>query len=116
MLVSTKSPPRLRIITGYVESVAKVMATTSKPKPRHMSTPMLNWHAINNQHQFDIKKFTFGYQNCNISQIFIFDGYIKVRKSLHNRVIMWVDTSLKHIATSTTLPRYEGPCMVHIRE
>ena len=86
-LMSTKSPPRLHIIIGYVESVTK--ATTSKPKPRHRSTPMLNWHTcecmlsiinINN----GIKEFANGCQNCNTNQIFIVDGYVKMRESLHN--------------------------------
>ena len=30
-----------------------------------------------------IKEPTHGYQNCNISQILIFGGYVKVRESLY---------------------------------
>ena len=33
-----------------------------------------------------------GYQNCNISQIFIFGGYVNVKESLYTLVIIWVNT------------------------
>lgn len=29
------------------------------------------------------KKLTHGYQNCNMCQIFIFDGYVKVKDECH---------------------------------
>ena len=56
---------------------------------------------------------TLGYQNCNTSQILIFDAYVNVRESLYTRVIIWVNTILNHIDTRGVLPRYEGSCMVY---
>ena len=44
-----------------------------------------------------IKEPTRGYQNCNISHILIFCGYVMVRESLCTRVIIWVNTMLNHI-------------------
>ena len=35
-----------------------------------------------------IKEPTHGYQNCNTSQILIFGGYVDVRESLSNGVII----------------------------
>ena len=40
-----------------------------------------------------IKEPTYGYQNCNTSQILIFGGYVKVRK-FYTQVFSWVDTIL----------------------
>ena len=40
-----------------------------------------------------------------------FGGYVKVRKSLYTRVIIWVNTIPNHIDTRVILPRYESSCM-----
>ena len=60
-----------------------------------------------------IKEPTHGYQNCNISQILIFDGYVKMRESLYTQVIICVNTILKCIDTKVILPRYKSSCMVY---
>jgi hypothetical protein len=54
-----------------------------------------------------------GSQNCNTSQILIFGGCVKVRASLHTRVIIRDNTILYHIDARAFLPRYEGSCMVY---
>ena len=46
-----------------------------------------------------IKEPTFGYQNCNTSQVLVFDGYVKVRTSLYTQVNVWVNVILNHIGT-----------------
>ena len=52
----------------------------------------------NNQSQFiSIKEPTGGYQICNISQMLIFVGYVKVREFLYTRVVLWVNIILYHI-------------------
>ena len=56
---------------------------------------------------------TCGYQNCNSSEILIFDGYVKVRETLSTQVFIWVNTILNHIDTRAILPRCEGSCMVY---
>ena len=40
------------------------------------------------------------YQNYNISQILIFDGYVKVKESLNVQIDFWINTILNHINTS----------------
>ena len=62
----------------------------------------------------DIKEPTHGCQNCNTRIILISGAYFKMKESLYSQIIVWVNTILNHIDTSTILPRYEGPCMVHI--
>ena len=76
-------------------------------------------HYINNQHHSytyecmisimninnGIKESRCAYQNYNTSQIFIFGGYIKVRKYLYTLVIIWVNTILNHIDTKKIVPR-----------
>ena len=52
-----------------------------------------------------IKEPIHGHQNCYTNQILIFGGYVKVKESLYTRVIIWVNTILNHIDTSTILPR-----------
>jgi hypothetical protein len=59
-----------------------------------------------------IKEPPHGYQNCNTSQILIFGGYVKVKKSLYTRVVIWVNIILNHIDTMAILIGYEGSCMV----
>ena len=39
-----------------------------------------------------------------------------MRESLYSQIIIWVNTILNHIDTSIILPKYEGPCMVHLYE
>ena len=60
-----------------------------------------------------IEEPTHGYQHCNTSQILIFGGYVKVRERLFTRVIVWVDTTVNHIDTWASSPRYEGCCILH---
>lgn len=43
---------------------------------------------------------TCGYQNCDINQIWIFDGHIKVRESFYTLVIIWINTIPNHTDTS----------------
>ena len=38
--------------------------------------------------------------HCNMYQILIFGGYVKVREYLYTRIIVWVDAILNHIETS----------------
>ena len=52
-----------------------------------------------------IKGSTCGYQNYNTSEMLVFGGYMKVRKSLYTLVIIWVDIILNHIDIKKTLPR-----------
>lgn len=59
-----------------------------------------------------IKEPTSGYQDCDTSQILIFDGYVNARESLYTQVIIRITTILNHIHIATTIPRREGPCMV----
>ena len=66
-----------------------------------------------------IKESTYGYQNCNISQILIFGGYFK--ESLYTRVIIWINTILNlvlfnDIDVRVILSRYESFCMVYRSE
>ena len=56
------------------------------------------------------------YQNCNISQILILGGYLKMKESLYIQVIVWVNTILNHIDTRSLSPRCENSRMVHILE
>ena len=76
---------------------------------RYIGECMVLMININN----DIKKPTRVYQNCNTSQILIFGGYLKVKESLYDRVIIWVNTILNQTGTRTNLSRYEGSCMVN---
>ena len=69
------------------------------------------WYQVNINNNY-IKKPTCGYQNCNITQILLIGGYVKVTKSLYTRAIIWVDTTLNHIDTKAILPRYVGSCTV----
>ena len=46
-----------------------------------------------------------GYQNRNTSQIFLFDGYVKVSEALIFLGTIWVDTILNHVDTTAILPR-----------
>ena len=36
-----------------------------------------------------------------------------MRESLYTRIIIWVNTLLKHIDTRMIIPRYESSCMVY---
>ena len=60
-----------------------------------------------------IKDPTYGYRNCNTSQMLIFSGCVKVTGSLYTRVLIRVKTILNHIDTRAFSPRYEGSCMVY---
>jgi hypothetical protein len=59
-----------------------------------------------------IKEPTSGYQDCNTSQILIFDGYVNAIEFVYTQVIIRITTILNHIDIATTIPRREGPCMV----
>ena len=89
--------------TRYVSKPCAEMqieALPGVPVMRSFSMCALDWYIgecivskinINN----GIRAHTQGYQNCNISHILIFGGYvIKVRESLY---IIWVNTILNHI-------------------
>ena len=60
-----------------------------------------------------IKEFTCGYQDCNISHILLFGGYVEVRDSLYTRVVISVNDILNHIDTRMILVRCECSCMVY---
>ena len=53
---------------------------------------------INNNHAS--KESNRGYPNCNINQLLIFIGCVKVREFLYTRVIIWFNIILNHIVTS----------------
>jgi hypothetical protein len=57
----------------------------------------------------DIKELTHGYQNYITSQMLIFGGYVKMRKSLYTRVTIWDNIMILNL-NDTVSPRYEGPC------
>ena len=59
-----------------------------------------------------IKEPTCGYQNCNTSQIMIFDGYV----CQGERIFVYLSDYLDHsepYGTRAILPRYDGCCMVY---
>jgi hypothetical protein len=60
---------------------------------------------INEYSDNSIKKPTHGYQNCHVSQISIFGGYVKMRETLNTQVIIWVNTILNHMDTRVILPK-----------
>ena len=49
-------------------------------------------------------------KDCTLSQTLIFGGYLKVRESLHIRVIIWVDIVLNHFDARAMFPRCQGSC------
>ena len=50
-----------------------------------------------------------------LSQILIVGGCVKMRESLYNQIIIWINKDiLNHIDTRTFWPRYEGSCMFYI--
>ena len=59
-----------------------------------------------------IKEPIYAYQDCNISQILIFGGYVKVGESLYILVVIWVNIILNHIDTRAILPRHKDFSMV----
>jgi len=62
----------------------------------------------------DVKELTSRYQNCDINDILILGGYVKVRESLYVRVVVfWVQTILNYIDIREIFARYEGSCMVY---
>ena len=48
-----------------------------------------------------IKELSMYCQNCNINQMFIFDGYLKVRESWYTCIFIWINTILNHIDIQT---------------
>lgn len=63
-------------------------------------------HGISTQHQQ-------WYQIYDISQILVFDGYLKVREYLGTCVIIFLKTILNHVDTRAILLRCEGSSMVY---
>lgn len=52
-----------------------------------------------------LKTLHVGINICNINQLSIFDGHLKVRKSQRTRaIIIWVDAIQNHIDTRTIYP------------
>lgn len=60
-----------------------------------------------------IKNSICGYQNCDINQIMVFGGCIKMKITLYNGVINLVNTVLNLIDTIAIIPRHESSCTVH---
>lgn len=56
---------------------------------------------------YGIKEFTLGYHNCNIGQLLIFGGYLKlVREFVYTGVIIWVNVILNHNDARAVSPMY----------
>jgi hypothetical protein len=68
---------------------------------------LLLWslHDSNNQHHSWYWRTYPWASNCNSSRILLFGGYIKVRESLHIRMIIWFNAILYHSDTKTNLPK-----------
>ena len=68
--------------------------------------PVYRWmHGIISNSNNAIKEPTHRYQICEIGQILIFGGYLKVRESLHTQVIICVNIVWNHIDTMAILPK-----------